>query len=64
MLKNEAVAEAFFNQAKNFSGFMPEQITTDKEAALYPAIKSEHQAIKSRIGITKGFRNIFLYFVL
>ena len=58
---------------------MPEQITTDQEAALYPAIKSvfgnnskhrdgkymnnqieqDHRAIKSRIGVMKGFKNIF-----
>jgi len=78
-VRNEAAAEAFFNQAKNFNGFRPEQITTDKEAALYPAMKSvfsnkvkhrdskymnnqieqDHRAIKFRIGVMKGFKNIF-----
>jgi transposase-like protein len=31
---------AFFRQAQNTTGIMPEQITTDKEPALYPAIKN------------------------
>lgn len=34
-----AAAEAFFNQAQATTGVMPEQVTTDKEAALYPAVK-------------------------
>jgi len=38
-VRNQAAAEAFFIQAKNFSSFMPEKITTDEESALYPAIK-------------------------
>ena len=78
-VRNEVAAEAFFSQAKNINGFIPEQITTDKEAALYPAMKSvfgnkvkhhdskymnnqieqDHRAIKSRIRIMKGFKNIF-----
>jgi transposase-like protein len=38
-LRNQAAAEAFFRQAQNTTGVTPEQITTDKEKALYPAIK-------------------------
>lgn len=33
-------AEAFFDQAQNTTGITPEQITTDKEPALYPAIQN------------------------
>ncbi len=36
--RDQAAAEAFFKQAKNTTGITPEQITTDKEPALYPAI--------------------------
>lgn len=36
--RDQAAAEAFFKQAAKTSGIYPEQITTDKEAALYPAI--------------------------
>ncbi len=38
-VRDQAAAEAFFNQCKNTTGLTPEQITTDKEPALYPAIK-------------------------
>jgi len=39
-VRDQAAAEAFFEQAINTTGIMPEQITTDKEAALYPAIEN------------------------
>jgi putative transposase len=39
-LRDQAAAESFFRQAKNTSGITPIQITTDKEPALYPAIKN------------------------
>ena len=39
-VKDQAAAEAFFEQAQNTTGITPEQITTDKEKALYPAIKN------------------------
>lgn len=39
-VRDQAAAEAFFNQAKNTTGVTPEQITTDKEPALYAAIKN------------------------
>jgi len=39
-VRNQAAAEAFFRQAQNTTGITPEQITTDKEPALYPAIKN------------------------
>ena len=37
-VRDQAAAEAFFEQTKNTTGVMPKQITTDKEPALYPAI--------------------------
>ena len=37
--RDQAAAEAFFRQAQDTSGVVPSQVTTDKEAALYPAIK-------------------------
>jgi transposase-like protein len=37
-VRDQTAAEAFFEQAKNTTGVIPEQITTDKEPALYPAI--------------------------
>ena len=78
-IRDEAAARAFFEQAKNTTGITPEQVTTDKESALYPAIKNafgdktkhrdsrymnnrieqDHRAIKSRVRIMKGFKNIF-----
>ena len=39
-VRDQAAAEAFFNQAQKTTGITPEQITTDKEPALYPAIKN------------------------
>ena len=39
-VRDQAAAEAFFRQAQNTTGITPEQITTDKEPALYPAIKN------------------------
>jgi len=39
-VRDQAAAEAFFEQAAKTSGVYPEQITTDKEAALYPAIEN------------------------
>ena len=39
-VRDQAAAEAFFKQAINTTGIVPEQITTDKEPALYPAIKN------------------------
>ena len=38
--RNQAAAEEFFKQAKATAGITPEQITTDKEPALYPAIEN------------------------
>lgn len=38
-VRDQAAAEAFFVQAAKTSGIYPEKITTDKEAALYPAIE-------------------------
>ncbi len=78
-VRDQAAAEAFFEQAQNTTGVTPTQITTDKEAALYPAIKNvfttaikhrdskymnnvieqNHRAIKSRLRVMKGFKNIF-----
>jgi transposase-like protein len=37
-VRDQAATEAFFNQAKRTTGITPNQITTDKEPALYPAI--------------------------
>jgi len=37
-VRDQAAAEAFFKQAAKTSGVCPEQITTDKEPALYSAI--------------------------
>jgi len=37
---DQAAAEAFFKQAIKTTGIIPEQITTDKEPALFPAIKN------------------------
>lgn len=39
-VRDQAAAEVFFNQALITTGIMPIQITTDKEASLYPAIKN------------------------
>lgn len=39
-VRDQTAAEAFFEQAQNTTGVTPVQITTDKEAALYPAIKN------------------------
>lgn len=39
-VRDQAAAEAFFAQAEKTTDVTPEQITTDKEAALYPAIKN------------------------
>lgn len=39
-VRDQSAAEAFFDQAQNTTGITPEQITTDKEPALYPAIKN------------------------
>ena len=39
-VRDQAAAEAFFKQAKNTTGITPEQITTDKEPALYSAIEN------------------------
>ena len=39
-VRDQASAEAFFNQAQETTGVIPEQITTDKEPALYPAIRN------------------------
>ena len=39
-VRDQAAAEAFFEQAQKTTGITPEQITTDKEPALYPAIKN------------------------
>jgi len=36
--KNRDAAEEFFTQCRDLSGTDPEMITTDKEAAFYPAI--------------------------
>jgi len=38
--RDQAAAEEFFTQEKHTTDVMPEQITTDKEPALYPAIKN------------------------
>ena len=38
-VRDKAAAEAFFRQAVITTGIIPTQITTDKEPALYPAIK-------------------------
>jgi transposase-like protein len=78
-VRDQAATEAFFNQAKRTTGITPNQITTDKEPALYPALKNvfgksahhhdskyknncieqDHRPIKSRLGVMKGFKNIF-----
>ena len=39
-VRDQAAAEAFFTQAAKTSGIYPEKMTTDKEAALYPAIEN------------------------
>lgn len=39
-VRDKAAAEAFFNQAQKTVDIIPNQITTDKEPALYPAIKT------------------------
>jgi putative transposase len=39
-VRDQAAAESFFHQAKKTTGIVPTQITTDKEPALYPAIKN------------------------
>jgi len=39
-VRDQVVAETFFEQAEKTTGVTPAQITTDKEPALYPAIKN------------------------
>ena len=39
-VRNQTAAKKFFEQAISTSGVIPEIITTDKEPALYPAIKN------------------------
>ena len=39
-VRDQKAAEAFFEQAAKTTGVYPEQITTDKEPALYPAIEN------------------------
>ena len=39
-VRDQAAAEAFFKQAQKATNVTPEQITTEKEPALYPAIKN------------------------
>src|SRR6056297_1709308 len=39
-VRDQAAAEAFFKQAEKTTGITPEQIKTDKEPALYPAIEN------------------------
>ena len=39
-VRDQQASENFFNQANKTSGVIPSQITTDKEKALYPAIKN------------------------
>ena len=39
-VRDQSAAESFFEQAAKTSGIYPFQITTDKEAALYPAIEN------------------------
>ena len=39
-VRDQAAAEAFFKQVQNTTGIIPMQITTDKEAAVYPAIEA------------------------
>ncbi len=39
-VRDQEAAEAFFKQAAKTAGVYPEQITTDKEPALYPAIEN------------------------
>ena len=39
-MRNQAATEAFFKQAKITTGITPDQMTTDKEPALYPTIKN------------------------
>src|SRR6476661_1502444 len=39
-VRNQAAAERFFKQAIKTTGNVPQQITTDKEPALYPAIEN------------------------
>jgi len=45
-VRDQAAAEAFFEQCENTTGVTPERITTDKEPALYPAI---HNVFGKRI---------------
>ena len=39
-IRDQDAAETFFRQVQNTTEITPEQITTDKEPALYPAIKN------------------------
>ena len=39
-VRDQAAAETFFKQAIATTGVVPEQLTTDKETALYPAINN------------------------
>jgi putative transposase len=49
-VRDSKAAEKFFNQAQKTTGCVPKQITTDKEPALYSAIKIHFQ-LRSNIGI-------------
>ena len=39
-IRDQDAAETFFRQAQNTTEITPERITTDKEPALYPAIRN------------------------
>ena len=43
-VRNQVAAESFFKQSINTTGVIPRQITTDKEAALYPAVENSFPA--------------------
>lgn len=38
-VRDQAAAEAFFEQSHQTTGVVPDQLTTDKDPALYPAVK-------------------------
>ena len=44
-VRDQHAAEKFFEQAQATTNVIPEQITTDKEPALYPAIENQFPAI-------------------
>lgn len=46
--RDQAAAEAFFNQCHETTDVTPEQITTDKEPALYPALENTLSLTKHR----------------